>query len=388
MWGRKTLPAVMRFIIVILLFLSFSASMPGGRRPKGTPPKNIILLIGDGMGLTQVTAGLYSNHNQLNLERFPITGLIKTHSAKHLITDSGAAATAFACGCKTYNGAIGMTRDKKPCLTILEQANQHGLATGLVASCSMTHATPASFVAHVASRADVQEIATFFLQTKVDLLIGGGLKSFNKRSIDQRDLYAELADAGYVVSNFAAAKLSALKLSPERPFAWFSAEEEPAHAANGRDYLPIAARLAPEFLKKRSDKGFFLMLEGSQIDWAGHDNNAPYAISEMLDFDAAIGEILKFAEADGETLVIVTADHETGGMAIEQGSVMDTLQIKFTTNYHTASMVPVFAYGPGAELFGGVYDNTDIYRKMEALFGFLPPGNGPVQEKRKKNKKN
>lgn len=360
--------------------------MPAGRPLKTGPPKNIILLIGDGMGLTQVTAGLYSNHNRLNLERFPVTGLIKTHSARHLITDSAAGATAFSCGCKTYNGAIGVTKDKKPCPTILEQAKQHGLATGLIASCSVTHATPASFVAHVASRGDVQEIAAFFLQTKIDLLIGGGLKSFNKRTLDQRDLYAEMKAAGYIVSNFAAAKLNDLKLPPERPFAWFSAEEEPARAANGRDYLPVAARIGPEFLKKRSGKGFFLMLEGSQIDWAGHDNNAPYAISEMLDFDAAIGEILKFAEADGETLVIVTADHETGGMAIEQGSAMDSLHVKFTTNYHTASMVPVFAYGPGAEKFGGVYDNTDIYRKMQSLFGFEPPADDAATDKSKKNK--
>src|SRR5262249_48907856 len=152
--------------------------------------------------------------------------------------------------------------------------------------------------------------AAFFLQTKIDLLIGGGLKNFNDRSIDGRDLYAELSAAGYAVSNFAAAKLSAFQPSSGRPFAWFSAEAEPPTAAEGRDYLPLAARLAPEFLKKRSEKGFFLLLEGSQIDWACHDRNAPYAISEMLDFDAAIGEILQFAEADGQTLVVVTADHE------------------------------------------------------------------------------
>ena len=132
----------------------------------------------------------------------------------------------------------------------------------------------------------------------------------------------------------------------------------------------VAARLAPAFLKKRSAKGFFLMLEGSQIDWACHANVASDAISEMLDFDAAIGEILAFAEADGETLVIVTADHETGGLGVKEGSQMDSLNIGFTTGYHTASLVPVFAYGPGSELFHGVLDNTDIYMKMKALFGF------------------
>ncbi len=334
------------------------------------PPKNIILLIGDGMGLTQVTAGLYSNHNHLNLERFPATGLIKTHSARHLITDSAAGATAFSCGCKTYNGAIGITKDKKPCPTILEQAKQNGLAVGLVASCSITHATPAAFIAHVPGRADMEQIATFFVQTPLDLFIGGGMKYFNERTADQRNLYLELAAEGYALSNFSEKKLRDLTLDPAHPFAWFSAREEPESVAKGRDYLPLAAHLAPDFLKKRSDKGFFMMLEGSQIDWACHANNADDAIKEMLDFDAAIGEILKFAEADGETLVIVTADHETGGMAIKEGSEMDSLKIGFTTNYHTATMVPVFAFGPGSEQFNGVFDNTDIYLKMKELFGF------------------
>ena len=334
------------------------------------PPKNIILLIGDGMGLTQVTAGLYSNHNHLNLERFPVTGLIKTHSARHLITDSAAGATAFSCGCKTYNGAIGVMKDKKPCLTILEQAKQNGLAVGLVASCSITHATPASFIAHVPGRADMEQIATFFVKTPLDLFIGGGMKYFNERKADQRNLYLELATKGYALSNFSEKKLSDLTPDPAHPFAWFSAREEPESVAKGRDYLPLAAHLAPDFLKKRSDKGFFMMLEGSQIDWACHANNADDAIKEMLDFDAAIGEILKFAEADGETLIIVTADHETGGMAIKEGSEMDSLKIGFTTNYHTATMVPVFAYGPGSEQFNGVFDNTDIYMKMKELFGF------------------
>jgi alkaline phosphatase len=329
-------------------------------------------MIGDGMGLTQVTAGLYSNHNHLNLERCTSSGLIKTHSSRELITDSAAGATAFACGCKTSNGTLGRCADQKPCLTILEQASQNGLATGLVVSCSITHATPAGFIAHVPDRADMESIATWFLKTKADLLIGGGLKYFKDRASDKRNLYQELTAAGYETHTFEEKKLPELKPAGDRPFAWFSAYEEPVSVAKGRDYLPPAAHMAPAFLKKRSAKGFFMMLEGSQIDWGCHGNDAAYAIGEMIDFDKAIGEILDFAAADGETLVIITADHETGGMAIKEGSVMDSLEVSFTTKGHTASLVPVFAWGPGAELFNGVYDNTDIYRKMESLFGFAP----------------
>ena len=353
--------------------------------PDTLRPRNIILLVGDGMGLTQVTAGLYSNHNHLNLERFPITGLMKTHSAKQLITDSAAGATAFACGCKTDNGMVAMTPDEKPCFTILEEAEQRGLATGLVASCSITHATPACFIAHAASRSSTQDIATFFLKTDLDLLIGGGMKYFNERTEDQRNLLTEMTAKGWDVHDFSQqGQLAKIPLDPARPFAWFSAREEPEPALKGRDYLPVAAKLAPDFLKKRSTKGFFLMLEGSQIDWACHANDAPRAVSEMLDFDAAVGEILRFAEADGHTLVVVTADHETGGMAIEQGSSMDSLDISFATGYHTAALVPVFAYGPGATQFSGVMDNTEIYWKMRRLFGWPAP---PKTDDRKTKKK-
>lgn len=368
------------FIIpLILLLFSFRHSLENATAPKaGKTPKNVILMIGDGMGLTQITAGLYSNGVHLNLEKFTVTGLIKTHSVKNIVTDSGAGATAFSCGCKTYNGAIGVFKDKTPCLTILEQAEQEGLATGLIATSSITHATPASFIAHVPDRSDKEAIAAYFLLTDIDLLIGGGLKYFNQRNADQRNLRSELSAKGYAVTDFSEKKLSETTLSPETPFAWFSAEEEPASASKGRDYLPLAARLSTDFLKKRSDKGFFLMVEGSQIDWACHAKNAPDAVSEMLDFDKAIGEALRFAEADGNTLVIVTADHETGGFALEQGHARDSLDMEFVTANHTASMVPVFAYGPGAERFGGIYDNTGIFVKMWDLLGF--PEVAPIKQ--------
>lgn len=338
----------------------------------GVKPKNIILLIGDGMGLTQITAGLLANGKTLQLEQFPITGLIRTHSARQLITDSAAGATAFSCGCKTNNGYIGVTAQKKPCLTILEQAKKEGKAVGLVASSSLTHATPASFIAHVPDRGETEDIATFFVDTEVDLLIGGGMRYFNQRKKDQRDLCKELALKGVVQSDFSKQPLSAVQPDPQYPFIWFAAEGEPASVQKGRDYLPLSGRLSTEFLKKRSEKGFFLMLEGSQIDWACHDKNGVKAVSEMLDFDETIGAILRFAQADGETLVIVTADHETGGMSLEQGNGRDSIEIDFNSGQHTASLIPVFAYGPGAELFGGIYENTDIYVKMRELFGWKP----------------
>lgn len=333
-------------------------------------PKNVILLIGDGMGLTQVSAALYSNGNKLNLEQFTVIGLHKSYASNDLITDSAAGATAFSAGVKTYNGAIGVNQDGLPVKTILEEAEERGMATGLVATSSITHATPASFIAHVRSRSDMQDIAEDFLKTEVDLFIGGGKKYFDRRDKDDRNLYKELAAKGYKISDYSKEDLQKIAIDFDRNFAYFTADAEPLPVSQGRDYLVPAAKLAPIFLKKRSDKGFFLMLEGSQIDWGGHANDSDYIISEAIDFDNAIGAILEFAKENGETLVIVTADHETGGFAINTGSEMGKIEGAFTTDKHTAALIPVFAFGPGAELFGGIYENTAIYDKMRFALGF------------------
>jgi alkaline phosphatase len=324
------------------------------------------------MGVTQISAGLYSNGNKLNLERFSFVGLHKSYSGDNLVTDSAAGATAFSAGAKTYNGAVGVDMDTLPVVTILELAEAAGLPTGLVSTSSITHATPASFIAHNRSRRNYEEIASDFLKTEVDLLIGGGAKFFNRRKTDQRQLVAELQNRNYVVDNFVKKDIQEISPSAAKNYAYFTADAEPLPFSQGRDYLVPAARLAPNFLDKRDtkNKGFFLMIEGSQIDWGGHANKSDYIISEMIEFDNAIGEVLDFAERDGETLVIVTADHETGGYAIQNGSKMGEIDGAFTSDYHTADLIPVFAYGPGAEAFAGMYENTVIFDKMKELLGF------------------
>lgn len=333
-------------------------------------PKNIILMVGDGMGLTQITAGLYSNDNQLNLERFPAVGLHKSYSSDNLVTDSAAGATAFSAGRKTYNGAIGVDPDGKALYTILEEAEDQGLATGLVSTSTIVHATPASFIAHEKQRSFYEAIAADFLDTEIDLFIGGGKKYFDRRE-DERDLLEELRQKGYHVSSYFEKKLESLTIDYSKNLAYLTADSDPLTYNQGRKYLKFASELACDFLDKRgASDGFFLMIEGAQIDWGGHANNTDYIITEMLDFDRTIGAVLDFAEADGNTLVIVTADHETGGFAINPGSTHDTIVGAFTSDYHTAALIPVFAYGPGAELFNGIYENTAIYYKMRQAYGF------------------
>ena len=333
-------------------------------------PKNIILMIGDGMGLTQISAGMYRNGNKLNLEKFPIIGLHKSYSSDNLVTDSAAGATAFACGIKTYNGAIGVNPDTMAVKTILEEAEENGLQTGMVATSTIVHATPASFIAHQKLRKMYEEIAGDFLKTDIDFFLGGGKKYFDRRA-DNRNLYEELRAKGYVISDYFEQDLDNIQLDYTQKFGYLTSDDSPLPVAQGRDYLMSGTEMAIQYLNKRAtDKGFFLMVEGSQIDWGGHANDSKYIITEMIDFDNTIGKVLEFAAKDGETLVIITADHETGGYAINPGSTMDSIVPGFTTDYHTAAMIPVFAFGPGSELFGGIYENTAIFDKMKEAFGF------------------
>ena len=353
--------------------------------PAFQPAKNVILLIGDGMGLTQISAALYSNDNKLNFEEFSFIGFQKSFSSDNLITDSAASATAFSCGVKTYNGAIGVNRDTLPVASIFEEAEANGMATGVITTSTIVHATPAAFLAHQPERKMYQEIALDISNSGADLLIGGGKKYFDKRTIDSRNLYKELANKNYQVSDFFQTDFSELSYSADKKLAYFTANGDPVPFAKGRNYLVPAAQMAPNFLTSRSRKGFFLMIEGAQIDWGGHANDLDYMLEEMLEFDQVIGEMLRFAKEDGETLVIVTGDHETGGLSINLGSKMNDLNPKFTTEYHTGTMIPVFAFGPGAELFSGIYDNTDIFQKMRlalqlddrnSVLEFVPPSTG------------
>ncbi|HOY21232.1 MAG TPA: alkaline phosphatase [Haliscomenobacter sp.] len=334
-------------------------------------PKNIILMIGDGMGLSQISAAMYSNNNRLNIEQMPVLGFHKSYSYDDLVTDSAAGATAFACGIKTFNGAIGVDKDTLGVKTILEEAEENGLATGLIATSTIVHATPAAFIAHVVSREQYEEIASDMIKTQVDLLIGGGKKYFDRRENDSRNLYEEYQQKDYKVSDYSQEDMHDMRWDATSNLLYLTADKHPLNVGAGRDYLPYATRRSLEFLEKRSkDKGFFIMIEGSQIDWACHANDGKLAIKEALDFDRAIGEALNFARSRGNTLVIVTADHECGGMALNPGSKMNKIEPAFTTINHTASMIPVFAYGPMAKQFAGIFENTSIHKKMRQAFGF------------------
>jgi alkaline phosphatase len=329
---------------------------------RGETPKNVIFLIGDGMGVSHIHAGLTANKGKLFLENFKHIGFINTSSADKYVTDSAAGGTALSTGKKTTNGAIGVDVNKQPIKTILEDAEDKGLATGLVSTSSITHATPASFIAHQESRNMYEEIAADFLKTDIDVFIGGGYKHFTERK-DGRNLVEELKQKGYRVKQ----DMNTIKNVKEGKLAGLTASEHNGRLNERGDMLPVATNTAINILSNNK-KGFFLMVEGSQIDWGGHAGSTIYIVEEMLDFDRTVGKALEFAANNKETLVIVTADHETGGMAIVDGNY-ETGMVKgeFPTGSHTGVMIPVFAYGPGAEQFTGIMDNTDIPNRIRKL---------------------
>lgn len=354
-------------LLVVLSFFFYQCTSvhKSGTQEEKPTVKNVIVMIGDGMGVSQVYAGMTANKGSLHLEKSQFVGLSKTYSADRYITDSAAGGTAIATGTKTNNGAIGVDPDGNPVKSILEYAAENGLSTGVIASCAITHATPASFVAHQPNRNMQEEIAVDFLHSDITLFIGGGKRYFSDRS-DSVDLLPKFTEKGFQL----AFTMEDVKQVTSGRLVGLVADEHQASYPERGEFLPESVEIALNLLKD-NDKGFFLMVEGSQIDWAGHANDTENIVNEMLDFDRAIKVAFDYADQDPNTLVVITADHETGGMALTGGD-LSTGEVEgtFATTGHTSVMVPVFAYGAGAEAFAGIYENTDIFAKLLALYGF------------------
>jgi len=328
-------------------------------------PKNIILLIGDGMGLNYVAVSALQLKED-PFRKFTTVGISITKSLSDLITDSAAAATAISTGYRTNNHYLCVDSQGKKLKSIFNFAKEEGLSTGLVVTDNVAGATPAAFFAHNNSRYDMLLITQQYLESNIDVVIGGGTKYF--APIDERhsggeqsNLADELKAKGYKFYY----DYKSLNESPpnEKIFGLFEENEIPK--AEERDYsLGELTSIAIRHLST-NEKGFILMVEGSQIDWAGHDNDSDYLVSELKDFVTAIDTALAFAGRDTNTLVLVTSDHETGGMSITDGSYdASDLTIDFVSTHHTAGFVGVFAKGPGEENFSGIYDNYMIGRKI------------------------
>lgn len=338
------------------------------------PVRNVILLIGDGMSLAQVSAlTLYDGAPEF-MKRAQYIGLQTTNSASSDVTDSAAAATALATGTKTRNGMISMTPDGDTLTSIMTRAKQQGMATGLVATHTITDATPIAFVGHNDDRFHSYALAEDFLTSDIDLFIGGGRKYFEKRD-DNRNISDELRQRGYTI----AYSLDTLSHFKKGHIGLLLAEKDLPMMPQGRgDMLPQATQEALRLLSNESKKGFMLMVEGSHIDNACHYNDLESVRAEIKDFDAAVRIALDFADHTPGTLVIVTGDHETGGVVLPaddnefthgklQPDEENHAVVRFATKSHTGCMVPIYVYGAGAERFSGFMDNTDIPKRIAEL---------------------
>lgn len=314
--------------------------------------KNVILLIGDGMGIGQLTAAeIMNGEEDLTITSLPYTSLVTTHSSSNYVTDSAASATAMATGHKTRNGRIAVSPEREDLFTVLEDAEQVGKATGIISTARATHATPASFLSHVLDRGMEEVIAAQLLESGVDVALGGGRGYFDGLDpeaagyiVVTNSTELELVDSGMVLGLFSYGYMN----------------YERARSGSGQPSLSEMTAKSLELLSV-DPEGFFLMVEGGRIDHASHANDFDNTVAETLEFDATVQLVLEYAVSRNDTLVLVTSDHETGGLSIVGGYQSGGgMQVDWVTDDHVGSLVPVYAYGPRASEVTGFRDNTDI----------------------------
>lgn len=338
-------------------------------------PHNIILCIGDGMGINQIALARQAAAGaagRLWMERMPYTALVSTHNVRGEVTDSAAAITAILCSIKTRNDRLGQDEKGVNWISLPQRLQSEGCRLGVVATSTITHATPAGMAAHIHNRDLEARIAEQMFNARIDVMLGGGRKYWLPDSepeglrTDRRHLLAEAQQAGYtLVRN----RQHLQAVEQGRVLGLFQADAlttlppEPSLQEMTQAALRILTNSKPE-------KPFFLLIEGSQIDWACHANQEKVCIRQTLLFDLAVREALNYAAADKQTLVLVTADHETGELTLSGGSLKPNLmKARWSSKNHSAAQVPLFAFGPGAEQFTGVLDNTEISRRIAQLLG-------------------
>ena len=361
----------MRKTIAFVLFVALFAapSVAKVKAPKDEKVKNVILIIGDGMGLGATASWMVNqDYAPTCFDRAQNAAVVKTYSANNRTTDSAAAATAIATGHKTNNSMLGMLPDGTKPASIAELAQDKGLSTGIVVTSYVLDATPGGFYAHVDNRGKKKEIAEDLIEFKPDVIVGGGRKYFTGKKYTDVNLVDKAVNAGFTYVE-----------TPEKFYSTWTTPilglldegKQLDEAEINSDLLTDLTGHTLEILEKNK-KGFFAMIEGSHIDHAAHANNSEEVLWWMEEFDKLVNSAFDYADTHKGTLVIVTADHETGGIALVPGSKDFTkgesgLEIKYSATSHTASPVILYAYGASSWKFSGVMENTDIFKRMKSV---------------------
>jgi alkaline phosphatase len=380
-------------ILVTLLFINSHLSY-------SQKPQNVIYLIGDGMGFGAVSALLLTEDDTTGFEMAPVIGLNETCSANNYVTDSPAGGTALATGTRTCNGFLGVGPDSVQLESILKKAQKMGKKTGIVVNTTLTEATPGAFYAGVTSRKESYKIAEQFTESGVDVAIGAGLTAFINRP-DSIDMTAVLINKGYDVyldwkqvintqsekfvgilqmgdvhrrnkpSTTKAGAADGAEVCLAAQLAATDTDSDTARYSEPNDYLEKASLKAIEQLSKNAPNGFFLMIESAIIDGYGHNNDGEGMIEEMQEFNRTLVALIDYVNTHPNTLLVVTADHETGGTSIAyKGHAINQpngMELSFSTKGHSGTVVPIFAYGMGAEKFAGIFKNKEIPGIIENL---------------------
>ncbi len=357
---------------IVFILLAVLMAVPSGAKdktPKNEKVKNVILIIGDGMGLGATASWMVDrNFGPTCFDRAQYAAVVKTYSANSKTTDSAAAATAIATGHKTNNSMLGMLPDGTKPASIAELAKDKGLSTGIVVTSFVADATPGGFYAHVKNRQDRKDIVEDMIRFRPDVIVGGGAKYFTSKKYTKENLLDKAVNEGFTYV-----------ATPEE---FYSAWTTPVlglldegkqidEAEINSDLLTDLTGHTLEILEKNK-KGFFAMIEGSHIDHAAHANNSEMLIWWMEEFDKLVNSAFDYADTHKGTLVIVTADHETGGVSLVPGSKDFTkgesgLDIKYSATSHTASPVILYSYGASSWKFSGVMENTDIFKRVKSV---------------------
>ncbi|NMB21443.1 MAG: alkaline phosphatase [Firmicutes bacterium] len=365
-------------LLFVFLLLGLWTQCPGVSGAEGLV-KNVILLVGDGMGLNQITAARVSLENgaysRLFLDTMAYTGLSINFSHDNLVTDSAAAATALATGYRTDNGRLATLPDGTPVISLMRKAKEEGLSIGIVTTAKVVDATPAAFLVNADLRSVEKQIAEDMLNAEPDVLLGGGGDAFGinpfTREPKSRSVMTQALEDGYTYV-YDREGLLDLKVSSDLKLIGLFMGGGMSFEVTRFPTEPTITEMTSRALEivAQNPQGFFLLVEGARIDTAGHSNSVEEMMADLIAFDNAVGLALEYAKEHPGTLVVVTADHETGGFGVTSGTPEgERVNYGWLSTGHTAAMVPIYAFGTGAEQFTGTLDITEIPVRIGKLMG-------------------
>ncbi len=397
-WKKVSLLTILGMLITLMIIgtlLDLRISKPSSNIdfPPGQPtskvstgqtvenPENIILFLVDGMGFGHLSLALLTQQSENSSsvwQEFQIKGWHDARSVYGPLTDSETSATAMATGNSTNFGHIGMDQEGKPIQTLMELASEEGNATGIVTDSYIWDGTPAAFIAHTTNEDDARDILTQISNSQLDLIFGE-LEDLGEDDIPEKEESLEILKKRFQLLDHSLNLSSSSKGSS--PVAAIFEEDEIQDIESSPN-LKRMTEVALEYMTAQ-ERPFVLLVESEEMDAASHENDSDRVLRGLAAIQEALAVVLAYAKKQGNTLVLFTADHETGGLTAQSDyDHYPQMQIRWSTKEHTASVVPLFADGPGAKYFANVHRNREIGSLMKELI-LLEVPNSKLDEEKK-----